>query len=203
MSSIKRKLNLAFILLIIITILLWGIKIIDNKNKNTYYKETYPQGGTIHLDGIEIIIKDAELLTVQDFLSKFGKRYSDSYNSEYLKSMNGTKVLVCKLEINNKNDMDYPLDSLFGLYVRMEHKWISAFDPFITQSINPIFSRKEAAGIVKSGEKENVIMITDINHISLTDSTWNNLSNYDYFLCYGGHDKEYFAYELLFKIKEN
>lgn len=199
----SKWLKISLALCCILFCILWCLKIESNKTQYTYEKIKYEPGEIMSYNGIELAIDKAQLYEVDDFLNYYGQEYAWNYDEETLKYMKGTKVLVCTISVKNVGEEKYSLESLFGAYIRMEHRWISAFDPIISQSLNPVFSRKAYAGKLRPGEQTDLILVTDINHISLTDKTWEHLEDYIYTFCVGEYQDGYYAYELNFRIAED
>lgn len=180
----------------------WSLKIVRNQKQYVYEIHKYELGETMQFNGIEITTEEARLYDVAEFLNRYGRQYAADYDDETLRLMNGTKVLAYTFHIKNISEQEYALKELFGAYVRMEHRWISAFNPLISQDINPIFNRAVHTGNLQPGEQIDLTFVTDINHIAITDNTWQHLTDYVYTLCLGSYQEGYCANELNFKIEE-
>lgn len=197
----KKTIRGILVVLGIIFIIAWNIKIIENIKSNKNETIVYEAGQTMLFQDLEISVRNANLYQVDQFLKCYGQQYADNYTDEFLSYMNGTKILVCKLFVKNISDSEYDLSVLFGAYARMEHRWISAFDPMTAQSLNEIFLKKNNPGYLKPGEETMLTLVTDINHITLTDTTWNNLTNKQYVFCLAEKREGFKCYELIFFVE--
>ena len=191
-----------FVCFFVIFCVFWSLKIVRNQKQYVYEIHKYEPGETMQFNGIEIATEEARLYGVAEFLNRYGQQYAADYDDETLRLMNGTKVLTYTFRIKNISEQEYDLKELFGAYVRMEHRWISAFNPLISQDINPIFNRAVHTGNLQPGEEIDLTFVTDINHIAITDNTWQHLTDYGYTLCLGSYQEGYCANELNFKIEE-